>query len=438
MNNFLRRLTAAVSAAVMSAGVLLCAPLANAAEDAEEGYTVVFDCWGDDISFSKAADPDDFLSYSTDRSYIFIPKGSLVREGYNFQGWTVDGVYGILAGETYNVPEDGINEDGQLVLEPVWTVAGSKDYHNVTYVLDEEVERPKDLKDYKAIENEFISVYAYDISDGKRTVKGWYWGDMLLTSTDHILMPAEDVTFTPRWRQTINFIYTTGDVDRVNGMTEFITERAEGTGWLCDYDGEVYAPLSLFRDIPGVDVTFTAVWTPKNYNVVFRQSNKNSENIKVPGVTDTYITCPEPTITKEGYYLSGWKDENGDIYAPGDQYFIYGKLPGLGIALEGIWTAGSAPETTTTLPKETVSGDANCDGAVKVGDAVLILQAIANKDKYGVSGTDENAITEQGWKNADCCNPGDGVTPKDALAVQMYDANIVTSLPMIESVPESE
>ena len=89
--------------------------------------------------------------------------------------------------------------------------------------------------------------------------------------------------------------------------------------------------------------------------------------------------------------------------------------------------------TTTTATNPTqggvVYGDANCDGDVRVGDAVLILQALANKDKYGVGGSDAQAITAQGWKNADCYNVGDGVSPNDALAIQKLDAKIIESLP---------
>ena len=34
--------------------------------------------------------------------------------------------------------------------------------------------------------------------------------------------------------------------------------------------------------------------------------------------------------------------------------------------------------------------------------------------------TDKNAITEQGWINADCNGANDGVSNNDALAIQMY------------------
>ncbi|MCR4888527.1 MAG: cellulase family glycosylhydrolase [Ruminococcus sp.] len=92
--------------------------------------------------------------------------------------------------------------------------------------------------------------------------------------------------------------------------------------------------------------------------------------------------------------------------------------------------------TTSTVYTTTVSnsdkptnsaslvGDANLDEKVTVADAVTILQAIANKDKY--------ALKPQGAINADCYKPGDGVTAKDALAIQMLDAKLITSLPLNE------
>ena len=69
-------------------------------------------------------------------------------------------------------------------------------------------------------------------------------------------------------------------------------------------------------------------------------------------------------------------------------------------------------------------GDANTDGKVSVADAVAILQYIANKDKYELKG--------QGLDNADCYNPGDGITAMDALAIQKYDAKVITALPVKE------
>ena len=60
----------------------------------------------------------------------------------------------------------------------------------------------------------------------------------------------------------------------------------------------------------------------------------------------------------------------------------------------------------------------------------MILQALSNKDKYGVTGSDPSHITEQGMINADCNKVRDGVTTLDALTVQRYVVNLVESLPI--------
>ncbi|MCR4889378.1 MAG: CotH kinase family protein [Ruminococcus sp.] len=98
-------------------------------------------------------------------------------------------------------------------------------------------------------------------------------------------------------------------------------------------------------------------------------------------------------------------------------------------------TTSSALAETTTTVTTTVSatpatkpvngnvnyGDANEDGKTSVADAVAILQALSNKDKYGLS--------DQGKLNADVFNPGDGITGNDALTIQKYDAGLLKSLP---------
>ena len=93
-------------------------------------------------------------------------------------------------------------------------------------------------------------------------------------------------------------------------------------------------------------------------------------------------------------------------------------------------TPTEEPTTTTTTTATTSAsnilyGDANCDGKVDISDAVMILQALSNKDKYGVTGSDPTHITEQGMKNADCNKSRDGVTTSDALAVQKYVIGLV-------------
>ncbi len=58
-----------------------------------------------------------------------------------------------------------------------------------------------------------------------------------------------------------------------------------------------------------------------------------------------------------------------------------------------------------------------------MGDALAILQFIANETKYPLS--------EQAQRNADCYTPGDGITGNDSVAVQMLDTNKISKLPYI-------
>ena len=66
------------------------------------------------------------------------------------------------------------------------------------------------------------------------------------------------------------------------------------------------------------------------------------------------------------------------------------------------------------------SGDANCDKDVDMSDAVLIMQSLANPNKYGLNGTDEHHITEEGINCADVDENGNGITVSDALKIQRY------------------
>ena len=74
-------------------------------------------------------------------------------------------------------------------------------------------------------------------------------------------------------------------------------------------------------------------------------------------------------------------------------------------------------------------GDANCDGKVDLADAILILQALANPNKYGLGGTAPDHLTVQGKENADCSGDSDGMTANDALAIQKYLIKLIPSLP---------
>ena len=62
------------------------------------------------------------------------------------------------------------------------------------------------------------------------------------------------------------------------------------------------------------------------------------------------------------------------------------------------------------------NGDANADGSVDMADAVLIMQALANPNKYGIGGMDARCMTKRGFALAD--QNGDGITVLDAQLIQ--------------------
>ena len=87
-----------------------------------------------------------------------------------------------------------------------------------------------------------------------------------------------------------------------------------------------------------------------------------------------------------------------------------------------IGTSIPEPVTTTTSLASMVGvmappdGDANCDSEMDMSDTVLVMQALANPDKYGENGTSEHHITAKGKANADM--NGDGLTVSDAQTIQ--------------------
>ena len=74
------------------------------------------------------------------------------------------------------------------------------------------------------------------------------------------------------------------------------------------------------------------------------------------------------------------------------------------------------------------SGDANCDEEVDLSDSVLIMQALANPDKYDIGGTAPKPMTLQGKKNADVDKTIKGVTAGDALRIQQYLLHNISEL----------
>lgn len=90
---------------------------------------------------------------------------------------------------------------------------------------------------------------------------------------------------------------------------------------------------------------------------------------------------------------------------------------------------GQSKAVSLTVGAGIVYGDANCDDLVDLSDVVLIMQSLANPNKYGLNGTDKSHITESGLANANVNQQG-GVTGEDALYIQKYLLKLISELPI--------
>ncbi|MCR5601312.1 MAG: 1,4-beta-glucanase [Ruminococcus sp.] len=137
--------------------------------------------------------------------------------------------------------------------------------------------------------------------------------------------------------------------------------------------------------------------------------------------------------TGNGNYIVGDMDEFGKVYmSTVGCGIVYGKIAGSEPVVNTTTTTNKT--TTTTKPVATTdknykAGDSNCDGVIDLSDAVMIMQALANPNKYGLNGTAKTHITAQGLKNADVIG-NNGMTTEDAGAIQRYLLHLIKEIPV--------
>ena len=87
----------------------------------------------------------------------------------------------------------------------------------------------------------------------------------------------------------------------------------------------------------------------------------------------------------------------------------------------------AAEDTTPKTLTVTMWGDVNLDSKVDVADEVLIMNSLANPNKYGLGCA--QGITAQGMVNGDVYLNGNGITNSDALAIQKFILKSIKQLP---------
>lgn len=350
-------------------------PMGISYAEEQAKITVKFDLSDPEITYPKNVSPEDFADQILENSNVAaIPAGYIAKKGYTFCGWTLDGFYGYAPGDTAVV--EGATE---VVFKPVFFDPTNTTHKlSYTFTLDgQEGERPEELEDGKFCEGQLVTPNEAMLHFGdKALLRGWTVDDKEVPLGKRIIMPDHDLTAVPIWARYVNVTYDAGGVDRLVGNESFTFTKTEGmsdelaakdrisrkgftiSGWVSSYDGKTYKPLETVA-APPVDVVYTAVWEPLNYNVVFKSGVSGVTNQKVSGKTDTAIVCPEINTTRAGYTFMGWKytDDNGEeaVYGAGQEFVVPGAIAGKGITLEAVWAEGENLTVTTTQPKVTAT-----------------------------------------------------------------------------------
>ena len=202
--------------------------------------------------------------------------------------------------------------------------------------------------------------------------------------------------------------------------------------WGCNFETIDFLPDSLEKIGDGAFVyneSLKAVTIPKNvteleaisygpfgYCINLEEVTFERENPKMRDIMDSTASISKYDTFYEGNgYGLGADLGHLVYYFPDNSFDIYaGALSYDNREFYKISMKDYKPSFSPQ--KQDVTGDANCDGNVNMADAVLIMQSLANPDKYGVNGTDDTHITAQGEKNGDM--DGNGLTNADALEIQ--------------------
>ena len=206
------------------------------------------------------------------------------------------------------------------------------------------IERENSLK--------LISLNSYTTTNA--TSLGWTDGINVFHGVKgKLIMPRKNVTLYAIFHNFHKLYYSHGNVDGIVGNPDAPLVYREGTsidlaessrlgrkgykiiGWHCENDGKDY-PIFYPYILPDEDVIMTAIWEPIEYNIVFITGISSIPNIKIKGKTKETLIVPNIDQKREGYKFDGWIFFENH-YKSGDDFFVEGQMPGLGISGKAIW-----------------------------------------------------------------------------------------------------
>ena len=226
-------------------------------------------------------------------------------------------------------------------------------------------------------------------------------------------------------------IMATGDYIDGIGMQSHLDSRYPSSS---DYEKALkkFASLGLDVQVTELDITNSTGTNDKLYPQIFQVLADNYKSISC-------VTLWGTTDERSWRYR-----ENGGSPLPFNNYqpkSFYKDIINIldkkaaEIEKEVVTTTTTKPVVTTTTtapipvqdPKEAFAakvtkwGDVNGDGGVDMSDVVYIMQALANPNKYKITGA--------GLYNADVSEAGGGITANDALVIQKFLLGLTSKLP---------
>ena len=311
-------------------------------------YYVYFDLSDPDIKYKNSSEKIENIV--TKETSIKVPSILLIKEGFYFNGWTEDFIYGYQPGNRF------IMEKKNTTLFPIFEKQNDETYFRFEYRVEHDgviIDVSKQLRSTIERENHLKIISPLSFSTDNATSVGWTDGVNEFYSSDKLVMPRKNVTLYAIFHNYHKLSYSHGDVDGILGKPDEPLVYREGAsidlaestrlsrlgykikGWHCEYDGKDY-PINYPYILPDSDVVMTAIWEPIEYTIVFNTQVSSIPNIKIKAKTKDIIIIPDLEQKREGYIFVGWIIF-GNLYIFGDKLIIEAQLPGLGISGKAIW-----------------------------------------------------------------------------------------------------
>ncbi len=223
-------------------------------------------------------------------------------------------------------------------------------------------------------------------------------------------------------------------------------------GCECKWNGKIVefkVPFEVMGLSSGAELSSLRVFLQDSGNGWKDLADLTAKNVKIPSdfvayssetdlymlsgqSQELYVKCALPDIKYQWYHGDKAIDSaTGAIYtvktADESSFGSYSVKITTKDGTEKTVSVANIKKADTTAD-EMIHGDANCDGGVDMADIVIIMQSLANPNRYGINGSDERHITVQGQLNADVEDSGNGVTGADALKIQRFLLGIIKEL----------